>query len=294
MNIGETLEAFPVPAFPVPAYPTDEDKKRALAQMNSNGPELFQALAKATGGRVRHSVRWKMPRRRVADAYIRYVKGFTLFSPMSWPAVMKSYRLALARNRRKLAARKSRDTRTYKFTRAWLTVDCTSQRRVTQDPQSYFQLIRKYHSSIGSAEKTRTISTDARDDWHLLPDEGDWEEFTDDDALEFTHICESDWDDRKTRKKNDYVVDEYHFSPKYVNGVGDWINISLMEVEAVRELLSVLKRPAALILFLKALQSAIYRAYAVRRVRSPVRRTRIPRPPDLLPLPPAAPLAPPA
>lgn len=276
----------------------EQDRARTFERVN--GAEVFRAFARAAHGRVRHSVRWKLARRRVSAAYVSFVKGFTPFSPSTWPAVMKSFRLALARNRRKLAARSGSSDRTYKFSKHWLTVDGKTQRRVTQDPRGYFQLIRQYHESIRQAERVRASYRSIQDDWRFLPDEGDWEDFTledaNPDAGDFTQICESDWDIRPARAESAYIVDEYHFSPKYLAGVGDWVNVSLMDREPLRELLRGIKRPGFILLFLRRVLSVIYRVQTCRRAGPPVRRPRfrIPRPPGLLPLPPSAPLAPPA
>lgn len=252
----------------------------------------FEKFRKAARGRVRASVRWKTRRQKVTRAYIAFVKGFTGFSPSGWPAVMRSYRLALARHRREAARKLPKDGVSYRFSEAWLTLDGQKRECLKDSPAQYFRLISKYFHDVS---RLPTYYKSGREDWEMLPDESFLDEYFDEDGEEIALISDSDWDKRAQLHSPYQAFTEYAFFPpkKWGEGVNNWLNVSLLDSKERGDLLRAMKRPGFFALLLRALQSAAYLAHARRKVRPAPRRGRMPRPVHTRPRPPSAPLAPP-
>lgn len=271
--------------------PTPSPLEVQAARVNVCGH--FLAFVRAAHGKVRHSVRWKTGRRQLCRAVFNFVRSHTPFQVMGWPAVMKCFRAGLAALARKGKRSKSRSS-SYRFSKSWLTVDKRTQTRVTQNPKAYFQMTQKYLDSIHASERARLEKPkppplDPSGDLGWADEDGEvWEGAC-------APVC--DWERENYPQVLSYVVSEYHFLYQYGSGVRDWLNVSLMAEDAIGELLGALRRPAAVVtflrLFLKRLQAVAYRAHVTRRARPPARRACVPRPLYARPRPPTAPLAPP-
>lgn len=248
----------------------------------------FLAFVRAARGKVRASVRWKLPRRHKVRSHLAYVKACTAFTPSQWPACMKSFRLAFLRHRRIQAQHKARFSLTYRYSAAWLT-DRKTGEAVTSDPKAFFRLVSAFYSQTG-LNRPATLRQYAEESWNCLPDEfEEGDEFEEDSRL-----IESDWDTKRAYSGPSYFASEYHFTATPREGVAAWVNAFWVAPDALRGLLQGIRTPAELSLTLKALIAAAYRAHVARRVRPPARRTRVRRPLHARPRPPTCPAAPPA